>query len=363
VTVAAEGRMTNPEWTNGLRDWLEGLDGVQDRFEIHLLQGGRSNLSYRVEHGENRYVLRRPPFGATLEGAHDVLREFRLLESLAGTSVPFARAVAACEDTDVLGAHFTLVEFLDGFALRTEDDVAGLSEGARLTVARSFAESLANLHQVAPERVGRPRESGLNHAERQLHIWTRQLKAGQARTLPLLDALREHLLASRPEQRNVAIVHGDYRLDNIMLNQGGAVIAVFDWELWTLGDPVLDLGIALTYWAESAFELFALGTSPTAGGVLGTRSDVLDAYLAAGGPEFSDKALEWALSFGFWRYAAILEGVYQRNLLGAYGDGPAGDWQRFAHVVPALTEIGWQLRPRRTGTNPRPRRVVLDRAS
>lgn len=329
-----------------LRSWIDEQLGAQDHFELRLIQGGRSNLSYRVAHGDDRYVLRRPPFGAVLEGAHDVLREFRLLQSLDGTPVPLARPVAACEDAEVLGADFTLVEFLDGAALRTPEEAAALPEAARREVTRSFGAALAALHQVDPERVGRPREKGFDHAERQLRVWSRQLQAEPARPLPLLDALGEHLRSCRPDQREVAIVHGDYRLDNVMVGADGTVIGVLDWELWTLGDPTLDLGNALAYWTESTFELFALGSSPTAGGLLGTRDDVLKAYLAAGGPEFTEDALAWALSFGFWRYAVILEGVYRRNLAGAYGEAPSDDWQRFAHVVPAMAEIGWQLRPR-----------------
>jgi aminoglycoside phosphotransferase (APT) family kinase protein len=329
-----------------LRSWIDEQLGAQDHFELRLIQGGRSNLSYRVAHGDDRYVLRRPPFGAVLEGAHDVLREFRLLQSLDGTPVPLARPVAACEDAEVLGADFTLVEFLDGAALRTPEEAAALPEAARREVTRSFGAALAALHQVDPERVGRPREKGFDHAERQLRVWSRQLQAEPARPLPLLKALGEHLRSCRPDQREVAIVHGDYRLDNVMVGADGAVIGVLDWELWTLGDPTLDLGNALAYWTESTFELFALGSSPTAGGLLGTRDDVLKAYLAAGGPEFTEDALAWALSFGFWRYAVILEGVYRRNLAGAYGEAPSDDWQRFAHVVPAMAEIGWQLRPR-----------------
>jgi aminoglycoside phosphotransferase (APT) family kinase protein len=329
-----------------LRSWMDERLGSQDRFELRLIQGGRSNLSYRVTHGDHRYVLRRPPFGAVLEGAHDVLREFRLLQSLDGTPVPLARPVAACEDAAVIGADFTLVEFLDGAALRTSEEVAALPEVARGEVTRSFGAALAALHRVDPERVGRPREKGFDHAERQLRVWSRQLQAEPARPLPLLDALGAHLRSCRPEQREVAIVHGDYRLDNVMVGADGAVVGVLDWELWTLGDPTLDLGNTLAYWTESAFELFALGSSPTAGGLLGTRDDVLEAYLAAGGPEFTEDALAWALSFGFWRYAVILEGVYRRNLAGAYGEAPSDDWQRFAHVVPAMAEVGWQLRPR-----------------
>jgi len=328
------------------RTWLESLRGTRERFEVSLIVGGRSNVSYRVDHGDDRFVLRRPPYGAVLDGAHDVLREFRLIQALESENVPVARPVGACEDPNVLGAPFTLVGFLNGATLRSAEDVAALSDDARRRVTHSFAETLARLHQVDPERVGRSRTSGLEHADRQLRVWTQQLLAGPHRPLPLLNALGEHLRSRRPEQRQVAIVHGDYRLDNVIVGHDGEIAGVLDWELWTLGDPVLDVGNALAYWTESAFELFPLGTSPTAGGVLGTRDDLLAAYLAAGSRDLAEDSLAWAISFGFWRYAIILEGVYRRNLAGAYGDVESEEWRRFEHVVPVMAEIGWQLRPR-----------------
>lgn len=330
---------------DALRRWLSDAVGPADDFSVRLIKGGRSNLSYRVDHGGSTFVLRRPPFGELLKGAHDVLREFRLLQSLVGTDVPIARPIGACEDQSVLGVPFTLVEFLDGFALRSGDDVAGLAGVAPGAVARNFGATLASLHQLDPERVGRARERGMGHAERQIAVWTRQLEARPTRPLPVLQDLGAYLLECRPEQQHVAIVHGDYRLDNIMLDRDGSVLGVLDWELWMLGDPTIDLGNSLAYWTESAFELFALGESPTADQVLGTRADVRTAYLEAGGPEFSESALDWAVSFGFWRYAVILEGVYRRNIAGAYGETQSDDWRRFEHVVPAMAEIGWQLRP------------------
>jgi len=329
-----------------LRSWLDERLGAQAVFDVQLIQGGRSNLSYRVVHGPDRFVLRRPPHGTALEGAHDVLREFRLLENLVGSGVPIAPPVAACDETDVIGAPFTLVGLLDGLALRTGDELGELHADARSKVVSSFGEALAQLHLVDPERVGRPRATGQDHAARQFRVWNRQLTAEPTRPLPLLDALGEHLAARQFQQRHVSIVHGDYRLDNVLIARDGSVAGVIDWELWTVGDPIIDLGSALAYWTESLFELFPLGASPTASGVLGGRRDVLEAYLAAGGPVPETDELDWAISFGLWRFAVILEGVYRRNLAGAYGSDAADDWERFAHVVPALAEVGWQVRPR-----------------
>ena len=292
-------------------------------------------------------MLRRPPLGSVLEGAHDVVREFRLLESLSGSSVPHPTPFAVCEDTSVLGAPFTLVEFLDGLALRTAEDASVFPDVARSRIATSFGETLSVLHQVDPESVGRPRASGLDHGARQLRVWNRQLQAEPYRHLPAVEVLGEYLLATIPAQQSVSIVHGDYRLDNVILGPDGAVIGVLDWELWTLGDPTLDLGNAIAYWTESPFELFPLAVSPTAGGTVGSRDDVTEAYFRAGGPATPGEALDWAVSFGLWRYAIILEGVYRRNLAGAYGDDARDDWRRLEHVVPMLAEVGWQVRPPR----------------
>lgn len=331
---------------DALRRWLDATLGEQQNCSLQPIKGGRSNLSFRVEHGDRCFVLRRPPLGSLVVGAHDVVREYRLLESLVGTGVPHPAPVAVCEDPAVIGAPFTLVEFLDGVALRTHDEAAALPAAARSQVTTEFGAALAALHLVDPVRSGRPTASGFAHAERQLRVWTRQLDIEPARPLPLIATLAAHLGGSVPEQHRVAIVHGDYRLDNVLIGQDGAVRGVLDWELWTLGDPTLDLGSALAYWTESPFEVLPLADSPTAGGLLGTRDDLLTAYLAADGPATTDAALDWAVCFGLWRFSLILEGVYRRNLAGAYGSDTGDDWRRLEHVVPAMAEVAWQLRPR-----------------
>lgn len=326
-----------------LTAWLGTRTELAGRLTAEPLGAGRSNLSYRLGDGRRRFVLRRPPFGDLLAGAHDVIREYRLLEGLQGTGVPVAETIAACEDTGVLGAPFTVVSYVDGITLRSDRDLAQLSSVGRRRAVSEFGTTLARLHAVTPERSGRPEKNGRDFAARQLRVWRRQLGAEPRRPTPALDDVADRLAASLPQQERVAIVHGDYRLDNVLLGRDGDIQAVVDWELWTLGDPAADLGSAIAYWTDSPFEPAPLGETPTGSGQLGTRQDLLAAYEGAGGTVPDRARLRWHVAFGLWRFAAILEGVYRRNLAGAYGQRGSQDWRRLEHAVPVLAESAGQV--------------------
>ena len=323
--------------------WLSTRVGLDGALTATQVAGGRSNLTYVLVDATNRLVLRRPPLGDLLRGAHDVAREYRIVDALQGTAVPVPRAIALCEEPEIIGAPFSVVTFVDGLTLRTPGDVNELSAGGRGALTSNFARTLAELHAIPPERAGLPPEKGVDFAARQLYVWQRQLEAVPVRSLPTMDELGHRLSASVPSQRQVSIVHGDYRLDNVLFNREGETRALLDWELWTLGDPLADLGAATAYWTDSTYQLAPLGTAPTILRQLGTREDFVAAYEAAGGLPVDEKQLAWYASFGMWRFAAILEGVYRRNLAGAYGDRPNGNgWERYSFVVPALAEVALQ---------------------
>jgi len=328
-----------------LLPWLAARTPIDSIDHAEVIAGGRSNLTYLLDTNDGPLILRRPPFGSVLPGAHDVVREHRIVESLFGTGVPVAEPIGACEDPKVIGAPFGVTRFVPGATLRAPEDVAVLQPGAAQEVVDGFGRTLARLHRVDPTISGLPAERGAGHVARQLRVWTRQLKAPPVRPLPMMDRLSAALGASQPEQQRTSLVHGDYRLDNVRLGPEGEVRAVLDWELWSLGDPLVDLGVALVYWLEEPWELAPLGSSPTFSPHLGNRSQLLAAYQADAGIELEPSRLWWYAAFGTWRFASILEGVYRRHLEGAYDDGGEDDtdWRRFEYVVPALADQAGEL--------------------
>jgi aminoglycoside phosphotransferase (APT) family kinase protein len=318
--------------------WLKGVAELHGPLSAQLLTGGRSNLTYLLSDVTGpRLVLRRPPLGELLPGAHDVGREYRIVRALHGSPVPVPSPIGYTDDPSWIGAPFAVTEFVDGLTLRRAADVAQLTPAGSDHLTARFATVLARLHQVDPTRTGRPPERGRDFIRRQLRIWSHQLEATPGRVLPRMREVGERLQAAAPMQRNVAIVHGDYRLDNALVARDGHVRAVIDWELSTLGDPLADLGIALAYWEDND-GLLPLGGSPTLAPQLGTRTDLLSAYERASRKRLDPSEVDYYVAFGTWRFAAILEGVYQRHLHGAYGEAPDGEWRRLEHVVPGLAE-------------------------
>jgi aminoglycoside phosphotransferase (APT) family kinase protein len=317
-----------------------GFDGTVD---CELIAGGRSNLTYRVQAGDRTLVLRRPPLGKILKGAHDVVREYRILRHLQGSGVPVAPAVLLCEDSEVLGAPFYLTGFIEGYTLRTWQELGNLSPGASHRVIRSFGAALARLHDASPDGLGLDVARADDYLRRQIHVWRRQVDSVRGRWMEPMGSLADRLSRTAPEQRSRALVHGDYRLDNVLFSKDGEALAVVDWELWTLGDPLGDVAAALTYWNDAPNEISPLGSSVTVLGDLGTRADLLDAYVAAGGDAPMAELIPWYLAYGLWRYAAILDGVYHRNRAEAYAPEQADQaWERYEHVIPSLLEIAEQ---------------------
>jgi aminoglycoside phosphotransferase (APT) family kinase protein len=325
---------------DALLDWLAERTDITGPLAAEQLAGGRSNLTYRIVDSEGRrFVVRRPPLGDLLPGAHDLSRESRVMAALAPTDVPVPEVIGHEPDPGVLGAEFYVMRHVDGLVLRTEEDGHRIARTDRPRATASLAGTLARLHAVDPEAVGLgERRRGEDYLARQLHVWNRQLEAIAAhggRREPTLAAVHGRLVATIPPQPGVSIAHGDYRFDNCLVRPDGTVAAVLDWELYTLGDPLADLAIALTYWAEEGDDAIGLVGRPTVVEGYGTRDDLLAAYEAAGGTPMPPELRPWYLAFGTWRLAAILEGVYHRNLAGAYGEGD-DSWRQFEHAVPQL---------------------------
>ena len=308
--------------------WLtDHLDG-EPPFSFELIAAGGSNLTFRVSDADDRaWALRRPPEGRTLATAHDVDREWRILEALseADGGVPVPRPLARCDDTDVTGAPFFVMEFMDGTILRTETDGDTLDARTGRTAAESLVSVQAALHSVDVDAIGLGdlgRHTG--YIERQLHRWKTQVDRIDVRALPLVDELHHRLVASVPaDAPQRSLVHGDYRFDNVVLGAHHRVTAVLDWELCTLGDVLADLGGMLMWWGDPSSANSTMRDVPTLAEGYLTPDEVVARYGRSSDRDLSD--LPYYVAFQFWRLAAISEGVRVRFVSGAMGDKDIGD--------------------------------------
>ncbi len=336
---------------NGIAQAPEGIDraGVEAWFAVHVervepplrferISGGHSNLTYRVSDAAGgRWALRRPPLGKRLGSAHDMAREHRVVSALGPTDVPVAPVVGLCEDDEVNGAPFYVMEFVEGPVLRGVAEAEAFPDEAdRRAIGERVADTLVAIHAVDPDAVGLG-ELGRkeDYVARQLHRWHGQWEKSKTRELAAIDAVHERLSARIPEQGPATIVHGDYRLDNMILAPGGEVAAVVDWELCTLGDPLADVGLLMVYWPVRGEEAIALGQPANLAPGFPTREELRDRYAERSGRDLSQ--LDFFVALGYWKLAIILEGVYARYAAGQYGEVDPGI-QQFARMVERLAE-------------------------
>jgi aminoglycoside phosphotransferase (APT) family kinase protein len=304
------------------------------------ITGGHSNLTYKVtDSAGSRMVLRRPPLGAVLATAHDMSREHRIIRALADTRVPVPPALALCTDDTVNGAPFYVMDFVDGHVLDTPGAVRdNLPDPAsRRRLGEAVIDALAALHTIDPDTVGLG-DLGRKEAylDRQLSRWRTQWEKSKTRELASMDETYALLVKAKPEQKYTGIVHGDYRLGNMLSTSDGRVAAVLDWELCTLGDTLADVGYIMNNWAEAdeAGPSQAV-TMPTATGGFPTRAEFLAAYTARSGR--SVDGVEYYRAFQWWRLAAIVEGVLARYLKGVMGD-PGMELDLFRAQVDQMAE-------------------------
>jgi aminoglycoside phosphotransferase (APT) family kinase protein len=311
--------------------WLnDNLDGAVGPFTFDIIAGGHSNLTFKVtDADQSRFVLRRPPLGHVLASAHDMGREHRILSGLQMSAVPVPRIKGFCDDLSINDAPFYVMGFVDGHVIRgRETSEAVLSEDARTNASRSLVDTMVEIHSVDLEAAGLDqlgRHEG--YIARQLKRWYNQWNQGKTRELPSVDRVHDGLLAQIPEQGPATIVHGDYRLDNCMLDDQGEVIAVLDWEICTLGDPLADIGLLHVYWngpddTDSAWS----GTGTSAPGFW-NREQLALRYSEMSGRDVSQ--LDFYVAFAYWKLACILEGVYSRYLGGALGERSAAELDPF----------------------------------
>ena len=318
--------------------------GFAGPLQAELIAGGRSNLTYAVTDGASRWVVRRPPLAGLTASAHDMVREWRVTSALQGTPVPVARPVALCEDDSVLGAPFTVVEWVDGIVVRDQEDLAALSDEQVQRTTGGLVEVLVALHAVDITAVGL---TGFGRPEgfltRQVMLWRRQWEQVRTRDFPDLERLQARLADTVPASSAAAVVHGDYRIDNAILDRSdpAKVRAVVDWELSTLGDPLTDVALMCVY-RHPALDVIlgipAAWTSPR----MPSPDDLAENYARVSGRDLGD----WPFYLGLahLKLAVIAEGIAHRARAGA----DAGrDAARAAEAVPELVAAGLDALGRR----------------
>jgi aminoglycoside phosphotransferase (APT) family kinase protein len=324
-----------PALTRWLDEQHPGLR--QGELTGEVVAGGKSNLTYRITDGTSTWAMRRPPLAHVLPTAHDMVREFRVISALQPTDVPVPQAIALCDDKDVIGASFYLMGFVDGVVLDKPDVLAQLDPADAKRSCELLMDTLVTLHEVDPASVGLAefgRPEGF--LARQLKRWHGQWQASETEPREELARLVERLGATMPEQSAPAIVHGDYRLTNVMFApELDRIAAVVDWEMATLGDPLTDVGLLVVYQSLSASDDLVMPMMKPERGFL-TADAMVERYARNSPRDLRD--LDWYVAFGYFKLAVVSEGIHNRYLAGkTVGAG----FDHFGRSVPLL--LGYAL--------------------
>lgn len=324
-----------------LAEWMKhAVEGFAGPLEVLRFAGGQSNPTYQLRTPGRRYVLRRKPPGRLLASAHAVDREYRVMRALGGAGFPVPRAYALCEDKSVIGSVFYVMAMVEGRIL-WDGRLPDCTTAERRAIYEAEIDTLATLHRLDPHAIGLGDYGHPgNYFARQLKRWSRQYVESDGPRYAEMDRLIAWLPEQLPPDRPPRIVHGDYRLDNMVFDQcAPRVVAVLDWELSTLGDPIADLTYLLMHWVTPTHERNSLaGLAPGERGIP-TMDEMLGRYLAATGDRL-DAPIDWYLAYNLFRFAAILHGVAARGRAGNANNARA----RLAQQrVGPLAEAAWRL--------------------
>ena len=301
-----------------------------------LIEGGRSNLTYEVRDGTGSWVLRRPPLGHVLPTAHNMAREFRAISALVPTPVPVPQPITLCEDESVLGAPFYLMERIDGTVYRTARQSAELTPPQAAALAGSMMRVLADLHAIDPAAVGLAdfgRPDGFLH--RQLRRWHAQLDASRSRPITDIDELHAELSEQVPASPPPAVVHGDYRLDNLIVSSDLEIAAVVDWEMTTVGDPLTDLGVLVVYWDGLSALPGSVSEAVGPSSPFPRAAALIETYVRHRDVDLS--TLPWYVAFGYFKLAVITEGIHFRYV---HGQTVGAGFESIGQYTPTLARLG-----------------------
>lgn len=312
------------------------LDVAPARVDLDLIVGGRSNVTWRVDlEGRPVQVLRHPPLGNTVAGGHDVVREARVLQAMWSSDVPVPHVVDIVTNSPV-GAPVVVMDFVPGEVLRGPRDVERVVPvGDRDALVRDLVDILARIHGASTEAIP-IRTSSRSIADRQLARWLEQSRREGCDELALIESAHAVLAGQAPTSTEATLVHGDYRLENCLVRSDGTrILAVLDWELATIGDPLADVGLLLAYWAQLGDAVRALHDAPTLVDGMPPRDQIVDWYLAQTGRD--EHALCYYEALGWWKLACIVGGVHARIRRGVFAP-PDRTEDSYAAQARALAE-------------------------
>ncbi len=305
-------------FSDPIREYISSIVDIDKDFVFEKFKVGRSNITFKIEDNKNSYVLRRPPFGNTLESAHNMQREYKIISELYKSEVRVPKPIFLCSDRDISDQDFYLMEYIEGETISDNLIANKFSINDKEKISTSFVESLTELHNFD---VRNTELSDLgkheNYVARQLRRWSMQFDAQKIREIPDLNIATKILLETIPDQQKISIVHGDYRLDNVRIKDC-KVAAILDWELCTIGDPLADVGTIIASWSNKEEVDTPFIYSPSLSGGFLSRSEILSIYEQKTWLDL--KNIEFYVRLSFWKHAMIMEGVYVRYSLGYYGE-------------------------------------------
>ena len=300
-----------------IRDYISSNIELNYEFKFEQFKVGRSNITYKIFDDTNVFVLRRPPFGNKLESAHNMQREFKIITELSKNNLKVPKPILLCVDRLICDDDFYIMEYIEGETIADNLIAEKYSNLDKKKITESFISTLADLHIFNVEKSGlKDLGKHENYIERQLNRWNKQFNAQKVRDISDLDVATKLLFDKIPSQQKVSVVHGDYRLDNVRINNN-SVAAVVDWELCTLGDPLADLGTVIASWSNKNEIDTPFIYSPSLSDGFPSRQEIIDMYKSKSSLDLSD--IEFYIRLSFWKHAMIMEGVFVRYSLGYYG--------------------------------------------
>jgi aminoglycoside phosphotransferase (APT) family kinase protein len=325
---------------DALERWFNSVFGTASKLqEINQFAAGQSNPTYQVELGDRTFALRRKPFGKLLPSAHAIDREYRILEALSPAGFPVPAPLAYCEDPSVIGTEFYLMDYVEGRVFR-DNRLSQETPEQRMAIYLELIGQLAKLHSIDYREVGLADfERPGNFFERQVARWTKQYRSAQTDDIPAMEHLIDYLPRSLPDEQGQALIHGDYRLENVMFApERSEITAVLDWELASIGDPLADLSYMLMYWVMPPKEPSAVSGIDFAKSGIPTLEVALAHYCRLSGRS-SVPELSWYFAYNLFRLSSILQGVKKRMI---DGNASGANAQSVVAMLPNIVSSGWE---------------------